>query len=109
MQVNATQSCTLTAEQVNAAFKALASEQRREILRMLATCPSEPGAPCSATGEVCACKITERLNLAASTVSHHMGVLRAAGLVSARKEGTWVHYALQRDVMEQVASELLGF
>ncbi|MCE5190293.1 MAG: metalloregulator ArsR/SmtB family transcription factor [Actinomycetia bacterium] len=107
--MSVTQVRPLTAEQVGAAFKALASEQRRSILRMLATCPLEPGAPCGTTGEVCACKISERLNLAPSTVSHHMGMLRAAGLVSARKEGTWVHYRLKRDVIEQVASELLGF
>ncbi|MGB4592469.1 MAG: metalloregulator ArsR/SmtB family transcription factor [Coriobacteriia bacterium] len=99
----------LGADSVDAAFKALASEQRRSILRMLATCPSEPGAPCSSTGEVCACKISDRLGLAPSTISHHMTVLRHAGLVSARKEGTWVHYALQRDVIRQVASELMGF
>lgn len=99
----------MSAEQMDAAFKALASQQRREILRMLATCPRESGAPCGASGEVCACKISERLNLAASTVSHHMGVLRGAGLVSARKEGTWVHYTLDREAIAQVASELLGF
>lgn len=107
--MSATKLRPLTAEQIDAAFKALASEQRREILRMLATCPGEPGTPCAASGEVCACKISERLELAASTVSHHMGILKAAGLVSARKEGTWVHYTLQRDVMERVAAELLGF
>ncbi len=99
----------LSSEAIDAAFKALASEQRRSILRMLATCPSEPGASCSAAGEVCACKISDRLGLAPSTISHHMTVLRNAGLVSARKEGTWVHYTLQRDVVRQVASELLGF
>ncbi len=98
----------LSTEQIDAAFKALASAQRREILRMLAGCPLEAGAVCGDTGEVCACKISERLNLAASTVSHHMAALRAAGLVSARKEGTWVHYALDRAAMRQVASELLG-
>lgn len=99
----------LSSEAVDAAFKALASEQRRSILRMLAACTSEPGAPCSSTDEVCACKISDGLGLAPSTISHHMTVLRKAGLVSARKEGTWVHYALRREVIRQVASELLDF
>ncbi len=98
----------LSSEQIDTAFKALASAQRREILRMLAACPREPGSSCSDFGEVCACKISDRLGLAPSTISHHMTVLRSAGLVSARKDGTWVHYALRRDVVRQVASELLG-
>lgn len=99
----------LSAEAMDTAFKALASEQRRSILRMLATCPSESRASCSSADEVCACKISDHLGLAPSTISHHMTVLRNAGLVSARKEGTWVHYTLRRDVVRQVASELLGF
>jgi ArsR family transcriptional regulator, arsenate/arsenite/antimonite-responsive transcriptional repressor len=104
-----TASRNLAPEQVNAAFKALASEQRREILRILATCGSASSRSCSATDEVCACKISDQLGLAPSTISHHMGVLRAAGLVTARKDGTWVHYAIRRDVMREVAAQLLHF
>lgn len=96
-------------QQVDAAFKALASEQRREILRMLAACSSTSGSACRTTSDVCACKISERLGLAPSTISHHMAILRGAGLVSARKDGTWVHYALRREVVREVADELLDF
>lgn len=97
----------LSPAQVDAVLKALASEQRREILRLLADCASS-GA-CDASAEVCACKISEHLALAPSTISHHMAVLRGAGLVTARKEGTWVHYGLRREVLREVASELLDF
>lgn len=99
----------LAPEQVDAAFKALASEPRREILRMLASCCSTRGSSCEAAGEVCACKISDRLGLAPSTISHHMAALRDAGLVTARKDGTWVHYSLRRDVMREIAAELLHF
>jgi DNA-binding transcriptional ArsR family regulator len=42
--------------------------------------------------ELCVCQIVELLDLAPSTVSRHMSVLRQAGLVHARKEGRWVWY-----------------
>jgi ArsR family transcriptional regulator, arsenate/arsenite/antimonite-responsive transcriptional repressor len=46
-------------------------------------------------GELCACQITAVLALAPSTVSQHLGDLKQAGLLSERKQGRWVHYALQ--------------
>jgi DNA-binding transcriptional ArsR family regulator len=105
----ATATHALTSEHIDAAFKALASDQRRQILRMLAACSasSRGVGECAGPGEVCACKISDRLGLAPSTVSHHMAALRAAGLVTSRKEGTWVHYALRRDVVREIAAVLL--
>jgi len=44
--------------------------------------------------ELCACQIVELLELAPSTVSKHMALLRAAGLVVARKTGRWTYYRL---------------
>lgn len=87
-------------------FKALASEQRREILRLLGERTQGPGRCCGAGDEVCACELSERLGLAASTISHHMTILRDAGLVTARRDGLWVHYALRRDVLDRAAEEL---
>ena len=87
-------------------FKALASEQRREILRLLGERTQGPGRCCGAGDEVCACELSERLGLAASTISHHMTILRDAGLVTARKDGLWVHYALRRDALDRAAQEL---
>ena len=116
---------TLTVERVDAAFKALASAQRREILRILDECgsgsgrhsaseraeacvvPGLPGSTGDRPGEVCACKISERLGLAPSTISHHMRALQQAGFVTGRKDGTWVHYTLQRELLRAVAGELL--
>lgn len=68
-----------------AVCRALADEQRVRILRAL-----QPG-------EVCVCQIVELLDLAPSTVSKHLAILRDAGLIRARKEGRWMHYRLTDD------------
>lgn len=93
--------------QLDAALKALASAQRREIVRFLLE-HSADDASCCASDEVCACKLSEHLGLAASTVSHHMAALRDAGLVTARKDGTWVYYTVQRVVLRAVAAAIEG-
>jgi ArsR family transcriptional regulator len=50
-----------------------------------------------ARGPLCVCQIVELLQLAPSTVSKHLSVLRQAGLVEARKEGRWMYYSLPGD------------
>jgi ArsR family transcriptional regulator len=45
-------------------------------------------------GELCVCQIVELLQLAPSTVSKHMSILRQARLVESRKEGRWMYYRL---------------
>jgi DNA-binding transcriptional ArsR family regulator len=66
-------------------FKALGHPGRLRILAMLRH------------GELCVCQITAVLDLAPSTVSAHLAELRRAGLVTERKDGRWVHYALRDD------------
>lgn len=44
--------------------------------------------------ELCVCQIVELLELAPSTVSKHLQILKEAGLVESRKKGRWVHYRL---------------
>lgn len=66
-------------------FKALAHPARLRILAMLRG------------GDLCACQITAALGLAPSTVSAHVAELRRAGLVTERKDGRWVHFALSKD------------
>jgi len=46
------------------------------------------------TGELCLCALIALLRLAPSTVSKHMQILEQAGLITARKNGRWVHYRL---------------
>ena len=74
-------------------FKALGEPARVAIVNRLA------GAE-----EVCVCVFVEELGLSQPTVSHHLRILREAGLVEARRRGTWAFYRL---VPEAVAS--LGF
>lgn len=65
-----------------AVTKALADETRVRILLAL-----EPG-------EICVCQIVELLQLAPSTVSKHMSILKQARLVDSRKQGRWMFYRL---------------
>lgn len=66
-------------------FKALGDENRIHILKMLQS------------GEKCACKLLEELNISQPTLSHHMKILCDAGIVTGRKEGKWMHYSINRD------------
>ena len=56
---------------------------------------------------LCVCQIVELLELAPSTVSKHLAILRQAGLVTSRKEGRWIYFALPEDEgAPEVASTL---
>lgn len=63
-------------------FKAFCDENRLMILELLQT------------GEKCACKLLEDLNIGQSTLSHHMKILCDSGVVTARKDGKWMHYSI---------------
>lgn len=66
-------------------FKALSDSNRLIILDILSS------------GEKCACKLLEALNINQSTLSHHMSILCDANIVTSRKEGKWTHYKICRD------------
>lgn len=63
-------------------FKAFCDENRIRILKMLTS------------GEKCACKMLEELNVTQPTLSHHMRILCDSGVVVGRKEGKWMHYSI---------------
>lgn len=86
-----------------ALFKALADPNRLKVLRLLAAPPVNA---CAGPGSVCACDLEGYLGLAQPTVSHHMRLLVAAGLVTATKRGKWTDYQLNPAGFEQ-AAELL--
>ena len=78
---------TLDAAAIEAAvarYKALGDRTRLAIVAMLADSP-EP---------LCVCHITERFPLEQPTISHHLGVLRQAGLIAAERHANWVYYQL---------------
>jgi len=63
-------------------FKALADETRLRILNLLAH------------GELCVCEIEHALEIGQSKASRHLAYLRNAGLVTDRREGPWMYYAV---------------
>ena len=71
------------AERVAAIFKALADPTRVAIVNRL-----------SGAGSVCVCDLTAAFELSQPTVSHHLRVLREAGLVESHRRGTWADYRL---------------
>ncbi|WP_149361444.1 ArsR/SmtB family transcription factor [Lolliginicoccus suaedae] len=71
-------------EDLAAMLKALGDPIRLQIATTLAT----------STGSVCVCDITSLFTVSQPTVSHHLKVLREAGMVSAERHGTWMHYTL---------------
>lgn len=72
-------------------FHALADETRLAILQQLRE-----------QGEVCACDFLACCERAQPTVSHHLKVLRQAGLVRAEKRGLWVYYTLNAEALERL-------
>ncbi|MEA5076147.1 MAG: metalloregulator ArsR/SmtB family transcription factor [Coriobacteriia bacterium] len=98
----------LAEEQLDSALKALASSQRREIVRFLVENTPEVDKTCCAVDEVCGCKLSERFGLAPSTISHHMATLTGARIVTSRKDGTWVYYTVRREVLAAVAAAIEG-
>ena len=79
-------------------FKALSDPARVTIVNRLAR-----------SGEVCVCQLTGPLGLSQPTVSHHLKVLREAGLVEvAAKRGTWTYYRLVPERVRELAFALDG-
>jgi DNA-binding transcriptional ArsR family regulator len=56
--------------------------------------------------ELCVCRIIELLQLAPSTVSKHLTILKQAGLIEGRKEGRWMHYRLPDDKSSEACKTL---
>ena len=78
-----------------ARFKALADPSRVAILSML-----------SAEEEVCVCVLTDALDVSQPTISHHLRILREAGLVAAERRGTWAFYRLVPEALEELRAAL---
>jgi ArsR family transcriptional regulator len=71
------------ADRLAGALKALADPAR---LRLLSLIQAQPG------GEACVCNLTGPLGLTQPTVSHHLKVLRQAGLVERERRGSWAYF-----------------
>jgi ArsR family transcriptional regulator len=76
------------AKQLALGFTALADPVRLQLLSILAAAPD---------GEVCICDFVEPVGKSQPTVSHHMKILSAAGLVHGERRSKWVYYSLDRE------------
>jgi len=66
-----------------ALFKVLADPTRLRLAVLLAV-----------QGETCVCMLAQALDAPDCRISRHLGIMRSAGMVQARREGTWMHYKL---------------
>jgi ArsR family transcriptional regulator len=76
---------------------ALADPVRLRIVSMLAAAPQ---------GTACGCELEAPLGLAQATVSHHLRILREAGLIVGERRGRWVHYSLVPARLEEIREAL---
>lgn len=82
---------------VDTTMRALADPTRREILRALRK------------GDLTAGEIAERFPITAASVSHHLGVLKEAGLVQGERDGRNIVYSLNATVFQEFLEELMYF
>lgn len=59
-------------------------------------------------GEVCVCDLQELLPVKQPTVSHHLALLRKAGLVGVDRRGLWAYYHVNRDVVAELRDRISG-
>ena len=82
-------------DELAARFKALADPTRVAIINYL-----------SAADEVCVCNLTVSFDLSQPTISHHLKILREAGLVESSRRGTWAYYRLVPESVEALRAAL---
>lgn len=85
---------SLDVQHASRLFKALGDETRLRIVALLSH------------GELCVCHLESALELSQPTVSRQLGVLRGAGVVESRREGSWVYYRLASQLDELCRQQL---
>jgi ArsR family transcriptional regulator len=79
-------------------FKALGDPVRLRLMSLIA----------ASGGEACVCDLTAAFALTGPTISHHLRVLREAGLVDCERRGTWVYYWARPEALGGLAVLLAG-
>ncbi|MEV8453677.1 metalloregulator ArsR/SmtB family transcription factor [Streptomyces sp. NPDC052095] len=85
------------AAELSKVFKALGDPVRLRLLSMIAS---------RAGGEICVCDLTPAFELSQPTVSHHLKLLKQAGLIASERRGTWVYYRLVPETTDRLAAVL---
>jgi len=83
------------AGQVAPLFKALGDPVRLRLMSLIA-----------ASSEICVCDLTDAFDLSGPTISHHLRILREAGLVDCERRGTWVYYWARPEVFHRLGALL---
>lgn len=84
------------AQSLSRALQTLAHPVRLQILHILARYE----------GKVCVCDLEAALPVKQPTVSHHLNILREAGLIDSEKRGLWAYYFIRREETERILEEL---
>ncbi|HVV77437.1 MAG TPA: metalloregulator ArsR/SmtB family transcription factor [Mycobacteriales bacterium] len=79
------------ADRVAGLLKALSDPIRLRLMSMIA-----------AADEVCVCDLMTPFDVSQPTISHHLKVLRSAGLVDSERRGTWVYYRADREALDAI-------
>jgi ArsR family transcriptional regulator len=87
------------AEELAAAFRALADPVRLKLLSLIAAAPD---------GTACSCELEEPVGKTQSTVSHHLSLLAEAGLITKEKVGRWVNCTVVPERLAQLRDVLAG-
>lgn len=75
-------------------FKALSDENRLKILELLIA------------GETCGCTLIDKLPISQPTLSYHLKILTEAGITKAKKDGVWMKYTVNKEVLQALVSFL---
>jgi ArsR family transcriptional regulator len=78
-------------------FKAMGDPVRLRLLSLIAS---------HAGGEACVCDLSDVFELTGPTISHHLKVLREAGLITGDRRGTWIYYRVQPDALRMASTVL---
>lgn len=84
------------AERMAAVAKALGDPVRLQLVDVLK----------QHAGKVCVCELVPLFNLSQPTVSHHLKVLRDAGIVASEREGLWAYYYVRRGALQELTTWL---
>ena len=83
------------AETIAPLLKAIADPVRLRLLSLVAS---------HAEAEACVCDLNDAFDLSQPTISHHLKVLREAGIITSERRGTWVYYRLEPAVLDRMGA-----
>jgi ArsR family transcriptional regulator len=90
---------SVDAVEIASMFKALSNPVRLRLFALIA---------CHDDGKACVCDLTDAFEVSPPTISHHLKVLREAGLITAERRGTWIYYSIESAALADLAHVLGG-